>query len=382
MISEQVPGRPRIGINAHLLTGQHNYRRAGIHNYIAQLLRHMAKLDSPYDFIVYCNSPETLIDTDLRLVSTALPAGRPVGRILWEQLAWPVSARRQGLDLLHSMAFVTPYASSRPSVVTVYDLSFIHLPEQFTRLRRLYLSRQTHRSCRSAVRVVTISASGRQDVHRQFKVPLDRIDVVSPGVDDIYQTQPASVIEAFRQERRLPRNFFLHVGTLQPRKNIPLLVEAFADLADANTALVLVGGKGWLYDEVFDRVRALGVEERVRFAGYVPDSELPLWYNAASALVFPSFYEGFGMPVLEAMACGTPVIAARTSAVPETAGEAALYFDPQDKVALRERMAAVLDDPSQAATMRHKGLMQAGRYSWQRSARAMLEVYRKALSEL
>ncbi len=382
MTSDQMPDRPRIGINAHLLTGQQGYRRAGIHHYIAQLLRHMAQSDGHFDFTVYCNSPQALTGVDLRLVSSPMPTARPLGRIMWEQLIWPMSAWHHQLDLLHSMAFVSPYASTRPSVVTVYDLSFIHHPEQFPRLRRAYLTGQTRRSCRSARRVVTISESGRGDVHRQFGVPLERIDVVSPGVDDRHHPRPAVVVEEFRRQKGLPQRFLLHVGTLQPRKNIPMLVDAFADLADDESALVLAGGKGWMYDEIFDRVRARGVEERVRFPGYVPDDELPLWYNAASALVFPSYYEGFGMPVLEAMACGTPVIAAETSALPEAAGDAALLFNPRDKEALRERMAAVLDDPSLAAKMRQEGLVQAARYSWPRAARAMLDVYRRALSEI
>jgi glycosyltransferase involved in cell wall biosynthesis len=188
-------------------------------------------------------------------------------------------------------------------------------------------------------------------------------------------------VEEFRRRQKLPQDVILHVGTLQPRKNIPMLIDAFADLARDDVTLVLVGGKGWFYDEIFDRVHALGLKGRVRFPGYVPDDELPLWYNAASALVFPSHYEGFGMPVLEAMACGTPVIAARTSAIPEAAGNAALLFDSNDRVALRQRLASVLDDPSLTAKMREQGLMQARRYSWRSSARKMLEIYRKALSE-
>jgi glycosyltransferase involved in cell wall biosynthesis len=228
---------------------------------------------------------------------------------------------------------------------------------------------------------VTISESGREDVHQQIGVPLDRIDVVSPGVDDVYHPRAPTVIKDFRHLKQLSERFILHVGTLQPRKNIPLLLDAFSGLTDDDVFLVLVGGKGWMYDEIFQRVQALSLEERVRFTGYVPDDELPLWYNAASALVYPSYYEGFGMPVLEAMACGTPVIAAQTSAIPEAAGDAALLFDPQDKEALRERMAAVLDDPSLAATMRQNGLSRAAHYAWPRSARAMLGVYQRALSE-
>lgn len=381
MGSKSTGERPTVGINAQLLTGSQGYRRAGIHNYIGQLLLHLAPLDSEFEFAVYCNSCQDLRESGLKVVSTRWPVDRPVGRILWEQLAWPFSAWRRQLALIHSMAFVTPAAKVAPSVVTVYDLSFIHYPEQFPRSRQVYLAGQTRRSCRSARRVVTISESGRQDVHHFFDVPLARIDVISPGVGERFRLVSANEATAFREKHGLPERYILHVGTLQPRKNIPLLIEAFATLRRDDVALVLVGGKGWFYEEIFERVSTLGLGRQVLFPGYVSDVELPLWYNAAAALVFPSYYEGFGMPILEAMACGTPVIAAQTSAIPEVAGDAALLFDPQDMTALSECIAAVLDRPEQANAMRQRGFSQAQRFSWRRAAQAMLDVYRKSLAE-
>ncbi|UCG24247.1 MAG: glycosyltransferase family 4 protein [Chloroflexota bacterium] len=381
MTSDRTGERPRIGINAHLLTGSQGYRRAGIHNYITQLIRHMARVDSGYDFTIYCNTHRVLADTGLDLVSTRWPTQRPLGRIMWEQLAWPFSARRHRLDLLHSMAFVTPIAPPAPGVVTVYDLSFIHYPELFPRLRRAYLASQTRRSCRSARRVIAISGSSRQDVHQLFDVPLERIDVVSPGVDPAYHPRSANEVTAFRQKHELPDRYILHVGTLQPRKNIGLLIEAYADLERDDIALVLIGGKGWFFDDIFERVRAMNLEHRILFPGYVPDADLPLWYNAAAVLTFPSYYEGFGIPILEAMASGTPVIAAMTSAIPEVTGDAALLFDPQDGSDLSEHLAAVLDEPKLAAKMRERGMSRVKRFSWQRAADEMIAVYRKALTE-
>ena len=164
---------------------------------------------------------------------------------------------------------------------------------------------------------------------------------------------------AFRERQDLADRFILHVGTLQPRKNIPTLIEAFAQAAPPDVMLVLVGGKGWLFDEIFSRVQALGLQDRVRFTGYVPDEDLPLWYNAASVLAFPSLYEGFGMPVVEAMACGTPVVAANGSSLPEAVGEAGLLFDPQNVAELADRLTAVLHNPDLAATIRAKGLIHA-----------------------
>lgn len=380
-------GGGHVGINAHLLSGQATYRRAGIHHYIEQVLSHLpaetAGLDSALRYTVYTGAQVTAMGARLpgRLVTTRWPTERPMVRILWEQLVWPLAAVRYGVDLLHSMAFVTPLVKVRPTVVTVYDLSFIHYPERFPPLQRLYLRSQTWRSCGQARRVVAIAEAGRQELHRLMGIPLARIDVVRPGVDAAFCPRRAAEVAAFRQREGLPDGFVLHVGTLQPRKNIPILLEAVARLKRPGLLLVLVGGKGWYYDEIFARVEALGLQSQVRFTGYVDDADLPLWMQAASVLVFPSVYEGFGMPVAQAMAVGTPVIAADTSAIPEVAGEAALLFDPQDVEALAGHLAAVLDEPARAALMRERGLAQAARFSWAESGREMAAVYRRALRE-
>ncbi len=218
-------------------------------------------------------------------------------------------------------------------------------------------------------------------------MPLERISVVYPGVDAAYKPLPVDEVTAFRQEKQLPERFLLHVGTLQPRKNIPVLLEAFARATTRSHALrgnellhlVLVGGKGWLFDEIFRRIEELGIQKRVHFTGYVPDDELPLWYNAALAFVFPSVYEGFGMPVVEAMACGTPVIASNASSIPEAAGEAARLFAPQDVDGLVEAITAVTQSPPLQQEMRQKGLQQAAKFSWERAGMETAVVYQQEI---
>lgn len=367
-----------LGINAHLLSGQAGYRRAGIHHYIANLLTHLPQTEG-LRYVVFRRRRPEWERADTEVVTTRWPTEKRWVRILWEQVAWPRAAADRGLDLLHSMAFVTPLWRPCPTVVTVYDLSFIHFPERFPIVQRLYLTTQSRRSCRQARRVVTISESSKEDVHRFFGVDREQIDVVFPGVDAAFRPRPAAEVAAFRRQHDLPERFVLHVGTLQPRKNIPTLIEAMARLRRPDLSLVLVGGKGWLYDKIFAQVERLGLEKQVRFAGYVPDEALPLWYNAASLLVFPSVYEGFGMPIVEAMACGTPVIASATSAIPEAAGGAALLFSPQSVDALVSQMLAVLDNAEQAATMRQHGLEQAANFSWDRAGETMVATYRRAL---
>lgn len=375
-------GTKHIGINAHLLANSFGYRRAGIHHYISQLLTHLPLSSDELRYTVFTNDQSSLsLNQSLQIVTSRWPTSGRLVRIFWEQLVWPLAAARLQVDLLHSLAFVSPILHGRDTIVTVYDLSFLHFPERFPRLQRAYLSSQTRRSCRQARRVVTISESGRQDVHKLLGVPLDRIDVVYPGVDVVFFPRPVEEIEQFRRRQALLRPYILHVGTLQPRKNIPTLVEAFNRLQSSELDLVLAGGKGWLYDDIFARVDELGLKERVRFAGYVTDADLPLWYNGAEMVVLPSIYEGFGMPAAQAMACGTPVIASNISAIPEVTGEAALLFSPHDVTTLCKHMTSVLDDPQITVTMRELGLAQVKKFTWQNAGQKMVQVYQKTLDE-
>jgi len=370
----------QIGINAHLLSGEAGYRRAGIHQYIEQVLRHLPQNGTTDHTVFTQYRADWLQRQGLTAVSSKLPTERRLFRIGWEQLVWPWQARRRQLDLLHSMAFVAPLLSNRPTIVTVYDLSFLHFPENFPAAQRIYLTNMTRISCRRAVRVITISESSRQDVHHFFSVPLEQIDVIRPGVDAIYKPATAEAVADFREAEGINGRFILHVGTLQPRKNIPVLLEAFAKLDDSKLKLVLVGGKGWLFDSIFDKVIALGLQEKVRFTGYVPDELLPLWYSAADLFVFPSLYEGFGMPVVEAMACGTPVVASNSSSIPEAVGDAGLLFDPQNSSKCAERMQNVLNNSTLSGKMCRLGLKYAKQFSWERAGKETAVVYERVAS--
>ena len=369
-----------IGINAHLLATTAGYRRAGIHQYIYQIVRHLPATGKTrytgYTRLAEGWEPRA----DTRLAGTRLPTGGRAARIAWEQVVWPLQARRDRLTLMHSMAFATPRLAPCPVVVTIYDLSFIENPEAFPAAQRRYLMAETAYSCRHAARLVAISDSGRRDIHRLYGVPLEQIDVVLPGVAAHYRPLPAEQVAAFRQQQGLPDQFILHVGTLQPRKNIPTLLDAVARLGRRpELSLVLVGGRGWIFDSIDERVEALGLSDRVRFAGYVDDEQLPLWYNAAAALVMPSYYEGFGLPVAEALACGTPVVAAATSSLPEAGGDVALYFDPRDADALAACLEQALDDPAVRHNARATGPAHAARFSWSQAGVDMAAVYQRVV---
>lgn len=369
----------KIGINAHLLSGQAGYRQAGIHTYISQLLNHLPQSADLNYHIFTQRGADAFLQEHLTVEMSRLPTENPIVRIAWEQAAWLALAKRVRVDVLHSMAFVTPMIAPLPKIVTVYDLSFIHFPERYTKFKRWYLQTQTRRSVQSADLTIAISEDGKRDVERVFGVSAEKIAVITPGVNAEFRPLPQTEIDQFKREKGLNRPFILHVGTLQPRKNIPTLLSAFAELNDPNIDLVLVGGKGWLFDEIFALVEQLNLRDRVRFTGFVSEVELPFWYNAAEIFVFPSIYEGFGIPAADAMACGTPVIAANTSSLPEVVGDAGLLFEPQAVSALTERIASVLYDPAQADTMRERGITQAGKFSWTHSGRKMAALYRQLI---
>jgi glycosyltransferase involved in cell wall biosynthesis len=319
-------------------------------------------------------------DVALTSLQSRWPTGRAPVRVLWEQFIQPWALRRIGADLVHGPVFVGPLLAPCPVVVTIHDLSFIRFPDLFRPANRLYLTVLTRLSARRARRLIAVSTHAAAESTRLLGVPSDRIDVVYHGVDPVFRPLPAAEIADFRQRRGLPKRFVLFVGTLEPRKNLVRLVEAFARVRDGQVRLVLAGGRGWLTDELFATVEVLGLGEEVVFPGYVVNDELPLWYNAATVLAYPSVYEGFGLPVLEAQACGTPVLTSNTSSLPEAAGDAALMVDAYDVDALAAGLNRLLTDEPLWHQLRERGLAHAEQFSWPRTAQETVCVYRRALA--
>ena len=371
----------QVAINAHLLSGRAWYRSAGVHQYIHHLLLHLGQADGRLRYTVLLG--EGVLPPDIALTSlrSRWPTSRAAVRVLWEQLVQPWTLRRIGAHLVHGPAFVGPLLAPCPVVITIHDLSFIRFPTLFRPANRFYLTMLTRLSARRARRLIAVSAHTAAETTRLLGIPSERIDVVYHGVDPAFHPLPADEVAVFRQRRGLPERFVLCVGTLEPRKNQTRLVEAFARIHDGQVKLVLVGGKGWLYDELFTRVEALGLSKEIIFPGYVMNDELPLWYNAATILAYPSLYEGFGMPVLEAQACGTPVLTSNVSSLPEAAGDAASMVDPYDVEALAAELDRLLTDKPLRHELRKRGLAHASQFTWPLMAQETADVYRRALAE-
>jgi glycosyltransferase involved in cell wall biosynthesis len=381
-VDVQAPPLTHIGLNAHLLTFSRSYRGAGINSYIYHLLKNLGQIDSGYRYSIFL-SERRFVDGRLKLHYSRWPTHRPVVRIMWEQLVQPITLQRWGVDLLHAMAFAGPLAASCPFVVTIYDLSFYHYPEAFRPWNRWYLSFFTALSARRARRVIAISESTKRDVVTRLKVSPGRVDVVYCGVDEIFRPLPLAEVAFFRHERALPDRFILFLGTLEPRKNVQTLIRAYAQWRKAEhdiPKLVVAGGKGWYYDRIFAEVENLGLAGDIIFPGYVMQQELPLWYNAAELFVYPSRFEGFGLPVLEAMACGTPVITTDVASLPEVAGDATLLVSPDDETGLVETMRRALNDKLLRQEMATRGLAHSAEFTWERTARQTLGTYEQALA--
>jgi len=373
------PTGGHVALNAQLLSPEAGYRNAGVSQYIHALLRTLPAVADGLRLTAYLGAAGADEFAGWQVRRFRLPANRPPLRILWEQVLQPLALLRAGVDLLHAPVNVGPFLRPCRLVVTVHDLSFMLYPEAFRPAQRTYQQVMARWTARHAERVITVSASTKADVIHLFGVPAERIVVVPNGVDEAYRPLPRAEVEEFRRRRSLPERFLLCVGTMEPRKNLSRLLEALARVPEA-PPLVICGGKGWYYDAIFAAVERLGLHDRVQFAGFVPQAELPLWYNAASWFIYPSLYEGFGLPALEALACGAPSIVSRASSLPEVVGDAALLVDPHDTDALAAALTQALAKGELAAALRQAGPVRAAQFSWQRTARETAAIYNTLLS--
>jgi glycosyltransferase involved in cell wall biosynthesis len=369
-----------IGLNAHLLAGDAGYRSAGIHGYIWHTLAHLraaAPEDWRFTALVGAGNADSFNGLDMR--RARWNTASPLRRIAWEQMVQPWLLR--GFDLYHALAFVSPLVLPVPSVVTVYDLSFIHYPQVLPASRRLYLRLFTALSCRRARRVIAISHSTAHDLTAQLGIPPEKISVAAPGYDAARcRPLPPEQVAAFRRDKGLPERFWLFVGTLEPRKNLPLLLEAYAALPRGERLpLVLAGGKGWGCQAIFEAIERYHLAGEVSLPGFLPVEDLPLWYNSAEAFIYPSVFEGFGLPVLEAMACGTPVLTSNVSSLPEVAGQAGMCLPPHDAAAWTDGLRRVFADARWREAAREQGFHEAARYSWLETARQTIFCYQQAL---
>lgn len=374
---------PAIGIDATAAYEQ----SAGIGRYVRELIGALAAEDSITPYRLFVAGA-----TRNRLPPPPGPnfSWRPT-RItpLWFARLWhrlqvplPVEVFTRRVRLFHATDFtLPPVLPGTPTLLTVHDLSFVRAPETATPVLKVYLDRVVPRSVARATHILADSQATKDDLIALYGTPPDKITVLLSGVSPHFR--PVEDRAARREVRARygipPQPYIFSVGTVQPRKNYTRLMEALARLGPdaAEIHLVIAGGRGWLDSPIYGAVKSLGLEGRVHFTGFVEDADLPALYSDALCLAYPSLYEGFGFPVLEAFACGTPVVSSTLSSIPEVAGDAALLVDPYDVDALAAALRRLLSDPGLRAELIARGARQASQFTWGRTARHLREIYRQ-----
>jgi glycosyltransferase involved in cell wall biosynthesis len=357
------------------------HRRAGLGRYAESLARALA--DRVPDRLAFFYNAENGIEPLKGLEGT--PAQTvALGYKPWRMLVWLGQLAGTGFNrlvpgarLFHATEHLLLPLHGIPTVLTVHDLIFRQLPQHHKRLNRWYLNLTMPLYCRRASRIIAVSEAARRDLIAAYGVPSEKITVIYEAADPRFCPQSAVAVASALARYDLPARYLLFVGTIEPRKNLDRLLAAFERIyrEGLSDALVIVGKRGWLTDDFFAALEHSPVREHVIFPGFVPDADLPAVYTGAQSLVLPSLCEGFGLPVLEAMACHTPVICSNTSSLPEVAGDAALLIDPTDVDQIAGAITRVLTDSALSEQMRVRGEAQAARFSWERTAEETLAVY-------
>lgn len=365
-----------IGIDARVLLG----RKTGDRTYTYNLLRALQRVGSDHHFIVYFDAePDTLLKDELQ--GCTLRVCRRPGGYLWTIFALPRLAARDNLDILH-VQYMTPLSAPCPIVTTIHDISFRLHPEWFGLKDRLIMNAFIPRALRTARAVITPSESAAENIRREYDYAPDRIFVTPEAAQEKF-FEPIDTIQSRRTRDKfgIDGRFMLYVGNLQPRKNAARLIRAFMSARenhDVPDQLLIAGQYGWKHGRdrrQLDRARKDG---HIRHLGYVNDDDLPALYSEATAFLFPTLHEGFGLPVLEAMASGTPVLTSNVSALPEIAGDAALLVDPTDEEAIAAGITRLALDGQLREKLIAAGRARARQFSWDDTATGTIEAYRAA----
>ncbi len=360
------------------------HQKAGLGRYARTLAEQLTALDREDEFIAFAYGspvPEALPPSLRALPRANIPLDvRPWRMGVWLAHALGISLDRAfpPIDIFHATEHLLPPLKNARTVFTLHDLIFQFFPEFHLPLNRWFLRNAMPHFLRRANAIIAVSECTKRDAIQFYRVPPEKVTVIYEGVNPALRpVEDPNVIAAARVRYARSQPFLLFLGTIEPRKNIPALVDALKILRDRGFPhrLLVAGRKGWLYQGVFEHVRQVGMENQVDFPDYVPDADLPALFAACDAFVFPSLYEGFGLPPLEAMACGAPVVCSNTSSLPEVVGDAALCVNPRNPGEIATAVERVIQDARLREELRTKGLAQAARFSWERAARETLQVY-------
>jgi glycosyltransferase involved in cell wall biosynthesis len=363
----------RIAIDARKL---HDY---GIGTYVRNVLKHLALQDKQNEYVLICRPDDCALAQELGPNFTSVPdASRPYS--VSEQFTVPRDLRRNKVDLIHEPHYVLPPFVPCRAVVTIHDCIHLRFPQYLPHkgahaYARIFLWTATHQ----ADRIITVSEASKRDILQYFRIPPEKIEVIYNGIDERFWTPPSEEdIHRVRERFQLTNRFILYAGNIKPHKNLDRLICAFHQLRNEgfdDLKLLIIGDEISKYAALRRAVHRYKLHKHVRFLGFVSDQTLAALYRLAAVFVFPSLYEGFGLPPLEAMASGTPVVTSNVSSLPEVVGDAALLIDPYDPDAIADGIRRVLSDPALRDDLRARGLARAREFSWARSADRVRAIY-------
>ncbi len=367
----------KIAINT--LSIRCNYGGIGV--YARNLIRALSRIDKNNRYILFLN-PENY--TDFRIeqenFENILVKAPFKKYYIWEQIYLPFVVRKKQIDIIHGPRCVLPLLCKIKSVVTIHDLAFLFFPEVMKFNLLNYWSVFVKRSALKADHIISVSESTRKDIIRLFNIAEHKITITHEACNNRFKRiEDESALNRISQKYDLPERFILYIGTIEPRKNLNVLLEAMDILKKKtlNIKLVIVGKKGWLYAGFYDTLQRLGLENNVIFTGYVPTEDLPGIYNLAEVFVYPPKYEGFGLPLLEAMSCGVPVIASNISSIPEVLGGAGILVRPDEPIEFARKIYELLTDKEVSAKLSSRGFERIKCFSWEKVAKETLKVYER-----
>ncbi len=368
----------RIGINAlYLIPG----RVGGTETYVRNLVKALSVIDEKNEYFVFINSESRgifeNISPRLRVVRCRFRATRRPVRILYEQTILPLRMRLRRIDVMLNAGMTAPFFTSARSVLALHDVQHENQPQNFSRTQRFFLKTIIGKSARRADHIITLSEKARADIMRYYDIPGERVSVVHLAASaELFHRYGREKVEKVIQKYSLPERFIVYLASSLPHKNYMRLLPAFKEVLqrDPSIKLVLTGARDYGAPEVRAKIRELGLEEDVFMLDWLPFEDIPLIYSASTMLVFPSLHEGFGLPIIEAMACGVPVVCSDMEPMREVAGGAALLVDPMDEKAIAGGILKVLTDGELRRGLIQKGLKRAQDFSWEKTARKTLSI--------
>lgn len=359
--------------------------KAGVYWYIHNLVSGLLSLQNGHDFVLFANFLKKRHLYESRKFLSQFEGNRvrtKISRIppqVFRGWMLPVELAAGRFDVFHGLDDTVPQVYRGRSVVTIHDMAYMRTPQSLKPEWVEFKQKHTKRSAHRADMIITVSEFSRKDICTYLKVPKEKVAVIYHGISPVYRViEDTDAVTKVLRRHGIERPYILFVGTFQPNKNLERLIEVFATLQRDDQIphrLVLVGARGWFFDTIFSKVQQMNLEESIKCMGHIPQEEMPSFYNGADLFVLPSLLEGFGIPLIEAMACGVPVVTSNACSLPEIVGDAGLLFEPTSRENMKETITKALTDPALSKTLKERSLKRAQDFSWETAARKTLDVY-------